>query len=324
VSFYRGRYEEALSWSEKSEPLTVKAGNPMTIVNTRRQMGKSLMGLKRYDEAIAIFEKLLVLMDANPQFAFIEERSNIKKYLAQAVALKGGAPQVAAWIDDYSRGQDSIHNFVVAQAVEDLRIQYETQLVEDSLQLLQMENRLQTAKTTRYQISFFGGMALAISLGALLFYFLRQRRLEREIFQRQNELLLRENASLFDRIHAMERSSAPRSLQDFSNDAIVLNGNEKTVFRIGDIFFIQSQGNGVQVVTANDRHWRWQTMRNLSEALPCPPFIRVHRSFLINGMHIQKYSAQQLTLVNGDVIPVGITQAARVEDFLSKWLPDLV
>jgi DNA-binding LytR/AlgR family response regulator len=52
-------------------------------------------------------------------------------------------------------------------------------------------------------------------------------------------------------------------------------------------------------------------------------FIRVHRSYLINGMHIRKYSAKQLTLSNGEVIPVGGTQIKSVEEFLSQWLPDL-
>jgi DNA-binding LytR/AlgR family response regulator len=64
-------------------------------------------------------------------------------------------------------------------------------------------------------------------------------------------------------------------------------------------------------------------MSNLETALPTPPFLRVHRSFMINGMHIRQYKANQLTLANGDSIPVGITQTPHVEAFLRQWLPEL-
>lgn len=323
ITFLRTHYEEALFWSKRADTLAVKTDNPMTITAARSQLAKAYMGLKHYDEAISVLEGLLVLMDQNPQFAFIEERAFVKKNLAQAVALKKGVPEIADWIQDFSKGKDSIHNFVVAQVVEDMRIRFETRQKEDSIQVLLLEHDLQKARATRYQISFAGGLALAAALAGLLFYFLRQRRLEREILQRQNEILLGENAALFGRINAMEQSAAPRTLRDFADDSIVLNGNEKTVFRLGDIYFIQSQGKGVQVVTPDGRHWRWQTMRNLEQALPSPPFIRVHRSYLINGMHIRKYSAEQLTLMNGDIIPVGGTQTKAVEEFLSQWLPDL-
>lgn len=323
VYFEKGRYSDALAWSDKALPLADKTGNAMTIVSAQFRRAKALMGLKRYQDAIDIFNRILVMMDANKDFAFVEERSNTRKYLAQAIALRQGTPEVADLIDAFAKGRDSIHNFVVTQAVEEMRIRYETQLKEDSLRILQMEHRLEKAKTTRYQLGLIGGLLLALSLAGLLFYFLRQRRLEAEILQRQNEELRRENGVLFAQMLQIEQSAAPRTLHDFANTSVVLNGNEKTVFRIGDIFYIQSQGNGVQVCTPDGRSWRWQTMRNLEEALPSPPFLRVHRSYLINAMHIRQYRSNQLTLSNGDVVPVGATQTPRLEAFLKQWLPEL-
>lgn len=323
VSFEKGRYTEALEWAEKAIPLAVQTGNALTMVAAKTKKAKALMGLKRYDESIAVFQELQTLMDTNKEFAFVEERSLNKKYLAQAMALKNGAPQVAELIDEYSKGRDSIHNFMITHAIENSRVQFETRQKEDSIRLLQVNHNLQQTKLSRYRISLFGGFLLAITLLALLFYIRRQRRLERNILEIQNAQLRSENAAFFGKIQQFEKAAPTRTLRDFANESIVLNGNEKTVFRIGDILYIQSQGNGVQVVTPDSRVWRWQTMRNLEEALPNPPFLRTHRSYLINGMHIRQYRASQLTLANGDVIPVGITQTPHVEAFLRQWLPEL-
>jgi len=211
---------------------------------------------------------------------------------------------------------------VVAQAVEGLRIRYETRQKEDSLRILQAQHQAQAAKTARYQISFFGGLLLLLLLLALLFYVLRQRRLEREILTRQNEQLRIENQALFDLKQRLD-DSTPRGLHDFANTTVVLNGHDKQAFRLGDILYIQAQGNGVQVVTPEGRHWRWQTLRNLEDALPGPPFLKVHRSYLINGMHIRYYRSNQIALANGELIPVGATQAPQVTAFLRHWLPEL-
>lgn len=323
VNFQRGKYSEAQAWSEKSVPLADKTGNAMTIVSTKIHLAKSMMGLKKYDEAIQTFNALLALMDANKNYTFFEERSKAQKYLAQAIALKQGAPQVAELIDDFSKGRDSIHNFELYQAIESFRLKFETRQKEDSIRILHAEKALQQNKVERYQISLFGGMLLAVSSIGALFYFLRKRRLERDILQIQNDQLHAENAGLFERVKQYEQSAQTRTLHDFANESIVLNGKEKTVFRIGDIYYIQSQGNGLQVITPEGRSWRWQTMSNLETALPTPPFLRVHRSFMINGMHIRQYKANQLTLANGDSIPVGITQTPHVEAFLRQWLPEL-
>lgn len=322
VYFEKGQYAQALAWAEKSVPLAEKAGNALTIVATKTRLGKSLLGLKRYPEAISLFREILTLMDANKDFAFVEERTKAKQYLAQAIALQQGAPQIAELIDAFSRGRDSIHNFVVTQSVEALRIQYETRQKEDSLRILQMQHQIQSAKAVRYRISFFGGLLLALALLVLLFYIIRQRRLEREILLRQNEQLRIENQALFELKQQLEHAP-PRSLHDFANVSVVLNGNDKQAFRLGDILYIQAQGNGVQVVTPEDRHWRWQTLRNLEAALPGPPFLKVHRSYLINGIHIREYRANRIVLTNGDIIPVGVTQAPQVMAFLRDWLPEL-
>lgn len=63
----------------------------------------------------------------------------------------------------------------------------------------------------------------------------------------------------------------------------MLNGNEKTIFKIADILYIQAQGNGLQITTTEGKHWRWQRLRNVLEILPNPPFIQTHRSYIVNG-----------------------------------------
>ncbi|MFN4253923.1 MAG: tetratricopeptide repeat protein [Saprospiraceae bacterium] len=307
VHFEKGDYQRAYDYSLQAVPLAEKSGNAMTKVAAQTQLGKNLMGLKRYAEAIATFRKTLAIMDADKDYAFIEERANVNKYLAQAIALEQGAPAVADLINEYVKGRDSIHNFAVTHTIEQARIQFETRQKEDSLLLLQAHNQLQISQSERYKMGLFGGLALAAALAGLYFLARKNLRLEKtenRFLAEKNRELLANNQQLLTEIG---ESAQPRAAADLlAERAIVLTDRDKTRVPLADILFVEAQGNGVFIHTlGGGKIWEWQSLGNFAALLPPGAFLKIHRSHIVNLSKIKSRRARLLVLHDGTELPIG-------------------
>lgn len=87
----------------------------------------------------------------------------------------------------------------------------------------------------------------------------------------------------------------------------VKSGQKIHVILVPDIVYIQSDGDYVQIVTAQSRYLKEETMKYFEATLPRNRFVRVHRSFIVNVekiLRIELYEKQNqmLTLSNGDQI----------------------
>lgn len=71
-----------------------------------------------------------------------------------------------------------------------------------------------------------------------------------------------------------------------------------------ELQYAQSVKDYILVCTANGNHLTHMTMKYLNELLPSPPFVRVHRSYLVNQAFIQIIDKKQIK-IGKQVIPVG-------------------
>ena len=88
-------------------------------------------------------------------------------------------------------------------------------------------------------------------------------------------------------------------------------GTKIHVIETADILYFQSDGDYVQIHTAEGKYLKEQTMKYFEEHLPENRFVRVHRSFLVNVEMISRIELheklnQQLTLKNGDQIKTSV------------------
>ncbi len=60
-------------------------------------------------------------------------------------------------------------------------------------------------------------------------------------------------------------------------------------FSILDVYYIESQGNYVQLFLANQNHLLRQTLQSFESSLAGLPFFRIHRSLLINANYLKTY-----------------------------------
>jgi len=106
--------------------------------------------------------------------------------------------------------------------------------------------------------------------------------------------------------------SAP--LVTASADYLFVKGESKNKYlklNYADILYIQGLKNYVSIHVAGQRVVTYQTLRDLEAQLPQPPFVRVHKSFIISLDHLRMVEGNTL-LVGTESITVGETYR---EDF---------
>lgn len=71
-----------------------------------------------------------------------------------------------------------------------------------------------------------------------------------------------------------------------------------------DILYAEAQGNNVKIVTEQHVVFTTITFSSFEEQLPSPPFIRVHRSFIINKSKIRVIEGNRI-FIRDTEIPIG-------------------
>lgn len=84
----------------------------------------------------------------------------------------------------------------------------------------------------------------------------------------------------------------------------VKTGFEQVRVLFNDILFIEASGNYVSFVLEEKRLLSRATFSETIEYLPADRFVRVHRSFIVNVMRIDKIERHQIT-IKGSRIPLG-------------------
>jgi len=106
--------------------------------------------------------------------------------------------------------------------------------------------------------------------------------------------------------------SAPLAVA--SADYLFVKGESKNKYlklNYADILYIQGLKNYVSIHVPGQRVVTYQTLRDLEAQLPQPPFVRVHKSFIISLDHLRMVEGNTL-LVGTESITVGETYR---EDF---------
>lgn len=85
----------------------------------------------------------------------------------------------------------------------------------------------------------------------------------------------------------------------------VKDGQKIHIIPVGEIFYLQSDGDYVRIVTPQGKFLKEQTMKYFESHLPTTLFVRIHRTHIINIEHIsriEQYGKQNqlISLKNGE------------------------
>ncbi|MES2332772.1 MAG: LytTR family DNA-binding domain-containing protein [Bacteroidota bacterium] len=84
---------------------------------------------------------------------------------------------------------------------------------------------------------------------------------------------------------------------------------------MGDVLYIESMGDFSKVITTQQKvHFVLISLKNLEKQLPSHVFLRVHKQYIINILHIQNISISDIKLNSNDIIPISVAYKQALHD----------
>jgi two-component system LytT family response regulator len=124
---------------------------------------------------------------------------------------------------------------------------------------------------------------------------------------------MREAAAQLDRARSI---FSPRANVPFDR-IFVRDGNAVLAVLLADIERVEAQDDYVMIHTERKRYLVSLRIRNLEERLPNPPFLRIHRSHIVNLDHIDRMvglddARFEVRMKNGTVVPVSRARSQEI------------
>lgn len=97
------------------------------------------------------------------------------------------------------------------------------------------------------------------------------------------------------------------------------NKNTFSQFNVDTIVAIEAAKNYVSVYTTIQTIIGYHSLKEMHESLiDFPDFIKIHKSFIINTIHIQSVEIDTIKMANGLIIPIAASQAQTFRKFLKE------
>jgi len=92
------------------------------------------------------------------------------------------------------------------------------------------------------------------------------------------------------------------------------HGNGRLKVDANDILYAEAEGNYVNIHFAGNKIILRKTLKELcDELLTGEAFVRIHKSYVINRRHLKKISFSEVTLDNGQSLPLGRAYADAIK-----------
>ncbi|WP_416295590.1 LytR/AlgR family response regulator transcription factor [Paenibacillus illinoisensis] len=106
---------------------------------------------------------------------------------------------------------------------------------------------------------------------------------------------------------------------------LIKSAYEELLLKYDDILWIEVMKsltikNKLNFVTNESTHESKGIISNYADALKDHGFLQIHRSIVINLMHVQKFSGSQVVMLNGAELPIGRSKVKEVKDAYTKYM----
>lgn len=112
-----------------------------------------------------------------------------------------------------------------------------------------------------------------------------------------------------------------RATKTYTYQFIIVNGNggyTGEVVNLEEMIYLDHASNLVTVHTANEKFFVVKSLLKIMEEMNFPYLFRIHQSYAINVLHLKKISFYEVTMSNGDKVPIGRTYSVQFQKFLSN------
>lgn len=89
---------------------------------------------------------------------------------------------------------------------------------------------------------------------------------------------------------------------------------------MGDVLYIESMGDFSKIITTKQKtHFVLISLKNLEKQLPAKIFMRVHKQYIVNILHVLHVSLSDIKLSSNDLVPVSIAyRQALLDNVVNK------
>lgn len=90
-------------------------------------------------------------------------------------------------------------------------------------------------------------------------------------------------------------------------------GMQKSYIALEDIYYLEAEGNYTKLYQKDEMQLINENLKRWQKKTESFPFVRIHKSYLVNMLHVQRWEASKVTMENGTVLSVGrqYTKEAR-------------
>ncbi|MDR9746356.1 LytR/AlgR family response regulator transcription factor [Paenibacillus taichungensis] len=106
---------------------------------------------------------------------------------------------------------------------------------------------------------------------------------------------------------------------------LIKSDYEELLLKYDDILWIEVMKsltikNKLKFVTQENSHESKGILSGYATALKDHGFLQIHRSIIINLMHVQKFAGTQVVMLNGTELPIGRSKVKEVKDAYTKYM----
>lgn len=308
-------HKKALEYHEKAYSIRQKYNKREYFVASVSNITLLLAELDQADEALQFIKKEQLHVDSPEDFQSWEQ--------AQAIST------AYEKIDNYKKAlkyqqfafelKDSFINKVQTISLKKMEAQFNSKQQKQQIEHEKTKNELlESEKRVAEYLNYGQGILLLLffTLIALLNRLLKLRKEQNEQLESRNQTLLKLNEKVT--MELQEKKDQLLTPELLAAKTITLTSNGKEVLPLSDIIYLKAKGKAVQIFSIQKTHWDWVTLGSYEKVLPGQLFLKVHRSYIVNILHINNRKANSLTLSNGDQINIGKTQKQKVNKTLDQ------
>lgn len=106
---------------------------------------------------------------------------------------------------------------------------------------------------------------------------------------------------------------------------LIKSDYEELLLKYDDILWIEvmkslTVKNKLKFVTQENSHETKGILSGYANALKDHGFLQIHRSIMINLLHVQKFVGTQVVMLNGAELPIGRSKVKEVKDAYTKYM----
>ena len=111
--------------------------------------------------------------------------------------------------------------------------------------------------------------------------------------------------------------------RDAQEGVLICTDGELVAVPLRDILYIESKGHHIKVCTAERSLITYEKLGKIEEKLG-RGFVRCHKSFLVNMVHIRSFRTSEVQLQNSELIPVSRSRAAAAKEAYIAYIGEMI